>query len=101
MFIVLLLCKAVLSFNTFLLSEKIKTCKIPKLKLYACIFQAAAEIGMEGKTFSEISQALKDDPDQRFSSKDELLSTYRNTVYNTIYPLIHQMFSSVPADNIT
>lgn len=63
--------------------------------------KTAAEIGMEGKTFSEISQALKNDPAQLFSSKNELLNTYRNAVYNIIYPVVQQMFPNVPMDNVT
>ncbi|KAG7163385.1 hypothetical protein Hamer_G004522, partial [Homarus americanus] len=63
--------------------------------------KTAAEIGMEGKTFSEISQALNKDSTQFYSSKDEMLSTFRNTVYNIIFPLMQQLFSTVPSDNVT
>ncbi|XP_042232049.1 uncharacterized protein LOC121872964 isoform X2 [Homarus americanus] len=63
--------------------------------------KTAAEIGMEGKTFSEISQALNKDSSQFYSSKDEMLSAFRNTVYNIIFPLMQQLFSTVPSDNVT
>lgn len=63
--------------------------------------KTAAEIGMEGKTFSEISQALREDPDQGFSNKEDVLSTYRNAVYNAIMPLMPQLFTTVPQENVT
>nr|XP_053629733.1 LOW QUALITY PROTEIN: uncharacterized protein LOC128686732 [Cherax quadricarinatus] len=63
--------------------------------------KTAAEIGMEGKTFPEISQALREDPDQGFSSKEEVLSTYINAIYNVIMPLIPQLFTTVPSENVT
>ncbi|MPC25319.1 hypothetical protein E2C01_018425 [Portunus trituberculatus] len=63
--------------------------------------KTAAEIGMEGKTFSEISEALKTDPVQRFTSKNDLLNTFRNTIYNVIYPRVQEMFPSLPPTNFT
>ncbi|XP_063875992.1 uncharacterized protein LOC135108991 [Scylla paramamosain] len=63
--------------------------------------KTAAEIGMEGKTFSEIGEALKTDPAQRFGSKNDLLETFRNTIYNVIYPRVQEMFPSLPPINIT
>ncbi|XP_045618072.1 uncharacterized protein [Procambarus clarkii] len=65
------------------------------------VLKTAVEIQMEGKTFSEISQALKKDPEQSFSSKEELLSTYRNAAYNVIIPLMPRLFINVPQDNVT
>lgn len=63
--------------------------------------QAAAEIEMEGKTFSEISQALRADTTFGFSSKSDLLEYVRNTIYNVIYPRVHEMFTDLPPTNIT
>ena len=56
---------------------------------------------MEGKTFSEISEALKTDPAQRFTSKDDLLETFRKTIYNVIYPRVQKMFPNLPPTNLT
>ncbi|XP_045130033.1 uncharacterized protein LOC123515490 isoform X2 [Portunus trituberculatus] len=65
------------------------------------VHKTAAEIGMNGKTFSEISQALKNDPVQNFTSKNDLLDTFRNAVYNDIYPRVKQMFPRLPQTNVT
>ena len=67
----------------------------------ASLTQTAAEIGMEGKTFSEISEALNNDPAQRFPSKNDLLETFRNTIYNVIYPRVKEMLLSLPPTNLT
>uniref|UniRef100_A0A0P4WH25 DUF885 domain-containing protein n=1 Tax=Scylla olivacea TaxID=85551 RepID=A0A0P4WH25_SCYOL len=70
-------------------------------RIEAEVQKTATEIGMKGKTFSEISQALKNDPAQRFSSKNDLLETFRSTIYNDIYPLVKQMFPGLPQANVT
>ncbi|XP_063875993.1 uncharacterized protein LOC135108992 [Scylla paramamosain] len=70
-------------------------------RIQAEVQKTAAEIGMKGKTLSEISQALMTDPAQRFSSKNDLLETFRNTVYNDIYPRVKQMFPRLPQTNVT
>lgn len=63
--------------------------------------ETAQEMGIESHTAAEVFQILKDDPEQRFGSKEELLSTYRQRVYGDIYPLMHQLFDSVPEVNVT
>ncbi|XP_037799890.1 uncharacterized protein LOC119594887 [Penaeus monodon] len=63
--------------------------------------KTAQEMGLEGHTAAEVFQILKEDPDQRFSSKDELLNTYRQRIYGDIYPLVHQLFDTVPEVNVT
>ncbi|XP_045130031.1 uncharacterized protein LOC123515489 [Portunus trituberculatus] len=70
-------------------------------RIEAEVHKTAAEIGMKGKTFSEISQALKNDPAQKFTSKNDLLDTFRNAVYNDIYPRVKQMFPRLPQTNVT
>ncbi|XP_042890977.1 uncharacterized protein LOC122265649 [Penaeus japonicus] len=63
--------------------------------------KTAQEMGLEGQTATEVFQKLKEDPAQRFGSKDELLATYRQKVYRDIYPLMLQLFDSVPDENVT
>ncbi|KAK3859481.1 hypothetical protein Pcinc_034411 [Petrolisthes cinctipes] len=63
--------------------------------------KTARELDLEGLTFPEICQALRSDPVQSFSSKEELLKTYQNTIFNTIYPRLPQMFTNIPQDNLT
>lgn len=65
------------------------------------VSKTAIDLGMEGKTLSEISAIVKDDPSQRFTSKEELLDTYRTAVYSTIYPLIDRLFAKIPDVNVT
>lgn len=63
--------------------------------------QTAVDLGMDNKTLSEISAVVKRDPKQRFSSKEDLLETYRSAVYNSIYPLMAQVIDGIPAINVT
>ncbi|XP_063876034.1 uncharacterized protein LOC135108999 [Scylla paramamosain] len=70
-------------------------------RIEAEVQKTAVEMGMEGKTFSEISQALKNDPAQKFSSRNDLLETFRNTIYNDIYPRVQQMFPNLQLTNLT
>ncbi|XP_050716604.1 uncharacterized protein LOC126998670 isoform X2 [Eriocheir sinensis] len=63
--------------------------------------KTAAEIDMEGKTFAEISQALKADTSFGFSSKSELLDYIRHTLYSVIYPRVFEMFPDLPSTNVT
>ncbi|XP_045130030.1 uncharacterized protein LOC123515488 isoform X2 [Portunus trituberculatus] len=70
-------------------------------RIEAEVQKTAMELGMEGKSFSEISQVLKNDPTQKFSNKDDLLETYTNTIYNDIYPRVQQMFPNLQLANIT
>ncbi|KAG0711015.1 hypothetical protein GWK47_021585 [Chionoecetes opilio] len=70
-------------------------------RVEAAVQKTAAEIGMAGKTFSEIGQALKDDPAQNFTSKKDLLEYVRNTIYNVIFPRVQEMFPSLPPTNLT
>lgn len=56
---------------------------------------------MEGKTFAEISKALKADTRFGFGSKNELLDYIRHTIYNVIYPRVLEMFPDLPPTNVT
>ncbi|KAK7072492.1 hypothetical protein SK128_012146 [Halocaridina rubra] len=63
--------------------------------------ETVAELGIANKTIAEISNIVKNDPTQWFSSKEELLSMYRDAVYNKIYPLLEQVVHEVPDVNVT
>ncbi|KAK7070220.1 hypothetical protein SK128_013202 [Halocaridina rubra] len=65
------------------------------------VAKTAIDLGMEGKTMAEISTVVKNDPQQKFKSKEELLETYRNLVYTTIYPLMNRLFANIPDVNVT
>lgn len=65
------------------------------------VFRTATELGMVNMTLAEISEKVRNDPKHKFSSKEELLDTYRNAVYNVIYPRIAKIFNDIPDINVT
>ncbi|XP_064089045.1 uncharacterized protein LOC135203217 [Macrobrachium nipponense] len=70
-------------------------------RIHEEVKQTAVDLGMANKTLSEISAIVKTDPGQRFTSKEDLLETYRSAVYNNIYPLMDKVIDGIPAINVS
>ncbi|XP_068247131.1 uncharacterized protein [Palaemon carinicauda] len=70
-------------------------------RIHKEVEQTAVDLGMANKTLAQISDVLKKEPEMKFSSKEDLLDSYRSAVYNKIYPLMDQIIDDIPAINVT
>ena len=58
-------------------------------------------MGYNNLTVQDFAAMLKSQSDTYFSSKEELVSSFENVVYNEIHPKLSNFFWTLPEQNVT
>ncbi|CAL4128286.1 unnamed protein product [Meganyctiphanes norvegica] len=70
------------------------------LRIEAEAMETASEIGLGGKSITEISAALRADPSQKYSSTEEVQKAFEDAAHKDIFPLLSKYFHHMPPPNV-